>query len=199
MASNPNGTPPVLLHHFKHNQVLHEQVVLLSSTSSTCPRSPPERRVDGRGARATGFYQVIARYGFMQTPERAASPRSCARARARHRARAHELLPRPRDAAPHRQARDVRAGARRSSPSSRATRDRRPRTSASRPTASSSSGCRSTSSRRACEACAAKAWPAPRAPPPDVGPPCVELRTAAAPTLLPASAEPSPCTTELRA
>ena len=30
MASNPHGTPPVLLHHFKHNQVLHEQVALLS-------------------------------------------------------------------------------------------------------------------------------------------------------------------------
>ncbi|MGZ5971152.1 MAG: potassium transporter Kup, partial [Polyangiales bacterium] len=29
MASNPTGTPPVLLHHFKHNKVLHKQLVLL--------------------------------------------------------------------------------------------------------------------------------------------------------------------------
>src|SRR5262249_25273541 len=29
MASHPAGTPPVLLHHLKHNQVLHQQVVLL--------------------------------------------------------------------------------------------------------------------------------------------------------------------------
>jgi len=30
MASNASGVPPVLLHHFKHSQTLHEQVVLLT-------------------------------------------------------------------------------------------------------------------------------------------------------------------------
>ncbi|MRG95524.1 potassium transporter Kup [Polyangium spumosum] len=67
MASNPNGTPPVLLHHFKHNQVLHEQVVLLSIMNERVPEIPPEARlsVEHKGH---GFYRVTARYGFMQTP-----------------------------------------------------------------------------------------------------------------------------------
>ncbi|MEZ4390464.1 MAG: KUP/HAK/KT family potassium transporter [Polyangiales bacterium] len=30
MTGNPDGAPPVLLHHFKHNKVLHEQVIMLS-------------------------------------------------------------------------------------------------------------------------------------------------------------------------
>lgn len=67
MSSNPNGTPPVLLHHFKHNQVLHEQVVLLSVTSEHVPEIPLDKRltVEDQGQ---GFYRVSARYGFMQTP-----------------------------------------------------------------------------------------------------------------------------------
>ncbi len=67
MASNPHGTPPVLLHHYKHNQVLHEQVVLLSVTNERVPEVPPEERVSIID-KGNGFYRVRARYGFMQTP-----------------------------------------------------------------------------------------------------------------------------------
>jgi KUP system potassium uptake protein len=67
MASNPEGTPPVLLHHFKHNQVLHEQVVLLSFVSERVPEIPPDQRLEV-SALGNGFYRVTARYGFMQTP-----------------------------------------------------------------------------------------------------------------------------------
>ncbi len=67
MASNPDATPPVLLHHVKHNQVLHRQVVLLSIQSERVPEVPPERRVEVID-RGLGIFQVIARYGFMQTP-----------------------------------------------------------------------------------------------------------------------------------
>ncbi|MDI3285310.1 potassium transporter Kup [Polyangium sp. 15x6] len=67
MASNPHGTPPVLLHHFKHNQVLHEQVVLLSVTNERVPEIPPEERISIID-KGNGFYRVRARYGFMQTP-----------------------------------------------------------------------------------------------------------------------------------
>jgi KUP system potassium uptake protein len=46
MSSNPDVTPPVLLHHVKHNQVLHKQVVLLSIQNERVPEVPAERRVE---------------------------------------------------------------------------------------------------------------------------------------------------------
>ncbi|WP_437783159.1 potassium transporter Kup [Sorangium sp. So ce1097] len=67
MASNPEGTPPILLHHVKHNQVLHEQVVLLSIQVLNVPEVPAERRATVI-PRGEGIYQVTACYGFMQTP-----------------------------------------------------------------------------------------------------------------------------------
>jgi KUP system potassium uptake protein len=67
MASNPYGTPPVLLHHFKHNKVLHEQVVLLSVVNERVPDIPSAERVTVE-ALGHGFFRVQARYGFMQTP-----------------------------------------------------------------------------------------------------------------------------------
>ncbi len=56
MASNPEGAPPILLHHVKHNQVLHEQVVLLSVQVTNVPEVPAERRttVVPRGRGSTG-------------------------------------------------------------------------------------------------------------------------------------------------
>src|SRR5262249_14719338 len=68
MTSNPNGVPPVLLHHFKHNKVLHEQVLLLSIATHHVPevsRSDRLRHIKDLGH---GFYQVQASYGFMETP-----------------------------------------------------------------------------------------------------------------------------------
>ncbi|UQA57753.1 potassium transporter Kup [Polyangium aurulentum] len=67
MASNPYGTPPVLRHHFKHNQILHEQVVLLSIVSERVPEVPASERVEVENL-DNGFFRVTARYGFMQTP-----------------------------------------------------------------------------------------------------------------------------------
>jgi KUP system potassium uptake protein len=67
MTSDTSGVPTVLLHHLKHNKVLHEQVVLLSILTSVVPEVPASERVqvDSLGE---GFYRVTARYGFMQTP-----------------------------------------------------------------------------------------------------------------------------------
>ena len=68
MTSDADGIPPVLLHHLKHNKVLHEQVVLLSVVSKPVPYIDASQRVyvDALGA---GFWRVRANYGFMQSPE----------------------------------------------------------------------------------------------------------------------------------
>ncbi len=67
MTSDPEGAPLVLLHHLKHNKVLHEQVVLLSVLSANVPEIPEPERMIAIPLRE-GFWRVKARYGFMETP-----------------------------------------------------------------------------------------------------------------------------------
>ena len=67
MTSSIAGAPPVLLHHVKHNKVLHEQVLLLSIITLDMPEVPASERLIVRPL-GEGFYRVVARYGFMQTP-----------------------------------------------------------------------------------------------------------------------------------
>lgn len=68
MTSNPRGAPPVLLHHFKHNKMLHEQVILLSIATQHIPDVPRSERIKELNDLGHGFWQVSASYGFMQTP-----------------------------------------------------------------------------------------------------------------------------------
>ncbi|MBV9948585.1 MAG: KUP/HAK/KT family potassium transporter, partial [Myxococcales bacterium] len=67
MASNPSGVPIVLLHHWKHNQVLHKTIVLLSVISDPVPEVPNVERLKVKDL-GHGFFQVTAHYGFMETP-----------------------------------------------------------------------------------------------------------------------------------
>jgi KUP system potassium uptake protein len=67
MTSNPGSVPPVLLHHLKHNKVLHERVLLVSILTEDIPSVPSDARTIVRVLPA-GFVQVVARYGFMETP-----------------------------------------------------------------------------------------------------------------------------------
>ena len=67
MTGNPDGAPPVLLHHFKHNKVLHEKVIMLSVVTEHVPEVNASQRVTIR-ERGEGFWQVVARFGFMETP-----------------------------------------------------------------------------------------------------------------------------------
>jgi len=68
MTSNVGSVPPVLLHHLKHNKVLHERVLLVSLLTEEIPSVPEAERVAVREL-GCGFHQVISRYGFMETPD----------------------------------------------------------------------------------------------------------------------------------
>jgi KUP system potassium uptake protein len=67
MSSNPKGVPIVLLHHWKHNQVLHETIVLLSVISEPIPEVSRGERINFASL-GEGFFQITAHYGFMETP-----------------------------------------------------------------------------------------------------------------------------------
>jgi KUP system potassium uptake protein len=67
MSSGADGMPNVLLHHVKHNKVLHQQVVLLSIVTENVPFVVGESKLRVRELKH-GFYRVIARVGFMQQP-----------------------------------------------------------------------------------------------------------------------------------
>jgi KUP system potassium uptake protein len=67
MSSNPHGVPIVLLHHWKHNQVLHKTIVLLSVITEAVPEIRTADRLQVKDL-GRGFFQVTAHYGFMQTP-----------------------------------------------------------------------------------------------------------------------------------
>lgn len=68
LTSDPEGAPPVLLHHLKHNQVLHERVIILSIQSEDFPQVAEKDRVDFEEL-GEGFYRVMAHYGYMETPD----------------------------------------------------------------------------------------------------------------------------------
>jgi KUP system potassium uptake protein len=66
MTSEAEKTPVVLLHHLKHNKVLHEQVILLSIIGREVPEVSPAERLKIEPL-PLGFYRVKASYGFMET------------------------------------------------------------------------------------------------------------------------------------
>ncbi len=76
MASSPQGTPPILRHHFDHNKALHQRVILLSVKSEHVPYLGLEKRVEVQ-ALPHGFWRVTLRYGFMQTPNVPAALKLC--------------------------------------------------------------------------------------------------------------------------
>lgn len=67
LTSESKDAPLVLLHHLKHNKVLHEHVVLLSIVSAQVPEVPITERVEVTTF-PHNFSRVKARFGFMQTP-----------------------------------------------------------------------------------------------------------------------------------
>jgi KUP system potassium uptake protein len=66
MTSDPDGAPLVLLHHLKHNKMLHERVILLSIMFANVPEIPDTERI-AVDLYPEGFSRVRARYGFMES------------------------------------------------------------------------------------------------------------------------------------
>ncbi|MBK8002835.1 MAG: potassium transporter Kup [Gemmatimonadetes bacterium] len=67
MTSHTKGAPAVLMHHVKHNKVLHEQLILLSVRTEEVPFVEEEDRVQFTEI-APKAYQVVGCYGFMESP-----------------------------------------------------------------------------------------------------------------------------------
>ena len=67
MTGNEDGVPPVLLHHLKHNKVLHERVLLVSVKTADVPEVGASERVRIMPL-GQSFWRVVATYGFMQSP-----------------------------------------------------------------------------------------------------------------------------------
>ncbi len=67
LTSESKDAPLVLLHHLKHNKVLHENVVLLSILVAQVPEVPITERIEVT-CFPHNFSRVKAKYGFMQTP-----------------------------------------------------------------------------------------------------------------------------------
>lgn len=68
MTPESQGVPVVLLHHLKHNKVLHETVIVLSIQTADVPEVPRAERVKIE-ALGQGFFRVIAHYGFMESAD----------------------------------------------------------------------------------------------------------------------------------
>jgi len=62
------GMPVPLIHHLKHNRVLHERVLLVSVLTVEDPRVEDANRVEVVPI-SDGLTRMILRYGFMETPD----------------------------------------------------------------------------------------------------------------------------------
>jgi KUP system potassium uptake protein len=62
-----SGIPLALTHHLRHNRVLHERMLLVSTTTTDAPRVEPEERVRLIPL-DHGITRVVLHFGFMEHP-----------------------------------------------------------------------------------------------------------------------------------
>ena len=77
MTSGVEAVPNVVLHHVKHNRVLHAEVVLFSVVTEPVPWVSTTRTLDVTPL-GQGLFRVVARAGFMQSPDVPAIIARCA-------------------------------------------------------------------------------------------------------------------------
>lgn len=68
LTADADSVPHALLHNLKHNQVLHERVVVLAVRTRPVPRVPPEGRLQASEL-GHGVWCVTASHGFMERPD----------------------------------------------------------------------------------------------------------------------------------
>jgi KUP system potassium uptake protein len=78
LTAHTRDTPEVLVHHLRHNKVLHEDIIFLSVVVEDIPEVPHDERLTLERL-PMGFHRVIARYGFMETPNVADAVARCCR------------------------------------------------------------------------------------------------------------------------
>ncbi len=67
LTSDPEATPPALLHNLKHNHVLHQTNIILTVATDTRPSVPQDER--GSIERINDAFIIVRlRFGFMDTP-----------------------------------------------------------------------------------------------------------------------------------
>jgi KUP system potassium uptake protein len=65
LSTSADVVPAALLHNLKHNQVLHDRVLILNAKVEDVPQVAPERRAEVDPA-GHGFFRVVLHYGFME-------------------------------------------------------------------------------------------------------------------------------------
>ena len=65
LSASADAITSALLHNLKHNQVLHDRVLILTVQVEDVPYSDPATRLEAHDA-GDGFYRVILHYGFME-------------------------------------------------------------------------------------------------------------------------------------
>ncbi|MFY9623700.1 MAG: potassium transporter Kup [Rhodoplanes sp.] len=76
LTATTEGVPAALLHNLKHNQTVHERTVLTTVTTAETPYVPDSERITLTDL-GSGFYRLIIRYGFMQSPDVPAALAAC--------------------------------------------------------------------------------------------------------------------------
>ncbi|MFO1097590.1 MAG: potassium transporter Kup [Xanthobacteraceae bacterium] len=76
LTATTEGVPAALLHNLKHNQTVHERTLLATVTTAETPYVPDSERVTLTDL-GSGFYRLIIRYGFMQSPDVPAALAAC--------------------------------------------------------------------------------------------------------------------------
>jgi KUP system potassium uptake protein len=68
LSGTPYRVPMALAKNVKHNQIIHSRTVLLHFQAEDIPRVPNLEKIKTEKL-GSGFYRIIARYGFMEDPQ----------------------------------------------------------------------------------------------------------------------------------